>query len=396
MNYDILDIRKKVEIAMNNQNKHNDLNISGLNQVIKLSKKILNLIYIVMIFGVIFLITLLIKEWGILEFILTILRIATPFFIGFIIAWLFNPFVKYLESRGWRRGVASLTIYLVFIVLIFTFVSFLIPTIYNQLNDLIASLSSIYGSVREWITSILNNFNSNNMYDVAQIESNIFKAIEEFFSSVTNNLPSLFLTTIASLFSGIGTIAISLVVGIYLLFDFDNASYHLLKYIPSPYKEEINTLLTDIGTELRKCVKGTLLIAFAVFVLDSIGFAIAGLKAPLLFGVLCGITDLIPYIGPYIGGAAAVIVGYSQGPLIGTAVLIIATLVQLLENYVLQPVVMSKTMQLHPVTIIIGLLIFGHFFGIVGMILATPVMSLVKVVYRFFAKKYGWFNVDTE
>ena len=396
MNYDILDIRKKVEIAMNNQNKHNDLNISGLNQVIKLSKKILNLIYIVMILGVIFLITLLIKEWGILEFILTILRIATPFFIGFIIAWLFNPFVKYLESRGWRRGVASLTIYLVFIVLMFTFVSFLIPTIYNQLNDLIASLSSIYGSVREWITSILNNFNSNNMYDVAQIESNIFKAIEEFFSSVTNNLPSLFLTTIASLFSGIGTIAISLVVGIYLLFDFDNASYHLLKYIPSPYKEEINTLLTDIGTELRKCVKGTLLIAFAVFVLDSIGFAIAGLKAPLLFGVLCGITDLIPYIGPYIGGAAAVIVGYSQGPLIGTAVLIIATLVQLLENYVLQPVVMSKTMQLHPVTIIIGLLIFGHFFGIVGMILATPVMSLVKVVYRFFAKKYGWFNVDTE
>ena len=381
---------------MNNQNKHNDLNISGLNQVIKLSKKILNLIYIVMIFGVIFLITLLIKEWGILEFILTILRIATPFFIGFIIAWLFNPFVKYLESRGWRRGVASLTIYLVFIVLIFTFVSFLIPTIYNQLNDLIASLSSIYGSVREWITSILNNFNSNNMYDVAQIESNIFKAIEEFFSSVTNNLPSLFLTTIASLFSGIGTIAISLVVGIYLLFDFDNASYHLLKYIPSPYKEEINTLLTDIGTELRKCVKGTLLIAFAVFVLDSIGFAIAGLKAPLLFGVLCGITDLIPYIGTHIGGAAAVIVGYSQGPLIGTAVLIIATLVQLLENYVLQPVVMSKTMQLHPVTIIIGLLIFGHFFGIVGMILATPVMSLVKVVYRFFAKKYGWFNVDTE
>ena len=380
---------------MNNLNK-NDLNISGLNQVIKLSKKILNLIYIVMIFGIIFLITLLIKEWGILGFILTILRIATPFFIGFIIAWLFNPFVKYLESRGWRRGVASATIYLVFIALIFTFVSFLIPTIYNQLNDLIASLSGIYGSVREWITSILNNFNSNNMYDVSQIESNIFKAIEEFFYDVTNNLPSLFLTTIASLFSGIGTIAISLVVGIYLLFDFDNASYHLLKYIPSPYKEEINTLLTDIGFELRKCVKGTLLVAFAVFVLDSIGFAIAGLKAPLLFGILCGITDLIPYIGPYIGGAAAVIVGYSQSPLIGTAVLIIATLVQLLENYVLQPVVMSKTMQLHPVTIIIGLLIFGHFFGIIGMILATPVMSLAKVVYRFFAKKYGWFNIDTE
>ena len=380
---------------MSNSNKsNNNLNITGLNQVIKLSKKILNLVYIIMIFGVIFLITLLIKEWGILQFLLTILRIATPFFIGFVIAWLFNPLVCYLETRGWRRGVASATVYLIFIGLIFTFFSFLIPTVYNQLNDLIASLSSIYSSVREWISNILNNFNSNNMYDVAQIENNIFKSIENFFTNITNNLPSLFLSTVASLFSGIGTIVISLVVGIYLLVDFDNVSSHFTKYIPSPEKEEINYLLTDIGVELRKCVKGTLSIAFAVFIFDSIGFAIAGLKAPLLFGLLCGITDLIPYIGPYIGGAAAVIVGYSQSPLLGTAVLIIATLVQLLENYVLQPVVMSKTVELHPVTIIIGLLIFGHFFGIIGMILATPIMSLVKVVYRFFAKKYNWFNTD--
>ena len=67
---------------------------------------------------------------------------------------------------------------------------------------------------------------------------------------------------------------------------------------------------------------------------------------------------------------------------------------QLIENYVLQPVVMSKTMQLHPVTIIIGLLIFGHFFGIAGMILATPILSLFKVLYRFLANKYDWFNKD--
>lgn len=73
-------------------------------------------------------------------------------------------------------------------------------------------------------------------------------------------------------------------------------------------------------------------------------------------------------------------------------VILIVFVVQMIENMVLQPMVMSKTMKLHPVTIIIGLLIFGYFFGIIGMILATPCMALIKVLYRFFALKFNWFE----
>ena len=120
-----------------------------------------------------------------------------------------------------------------------------------------------------------------------------------------------------------------------------------------------------------------------VFVCDTIGFALVGLNAGVLFGLLCGITDLIPYIGPYIGGAAAVIVGFTQGPMVGIGVLIIVIVVQLIESYLLQPVVMSKAMQLHPVLIIVGLLLFGHFFGILGMIVATPCMAIIKEILLF-------------
>ena len=179
-----------------------------------------------------------------------------------------------------------------------------------------------------------------------------------------------------------------------MLFDFNNINDYLMKFIPKKYKNDVSTLITEMGQEVRKCVNGTLLVAFMVFVGDSIGFIAVGLKAPILFGLLCGITDLIPYIGPYIGGIAAVIVGFSQGTFIGIVTTIIVIIVQLLENYVLQPIVMSKTMKLHPVTIMLGLLIFGYFFGIVGMILATPTIALCKVVYRFFAKKYNWFNSE--
>ena len=124
-----------------------------------------------------------------------------------------------------------------------------------------------------------------------------------------------------------------------------------------------------------------------VFVCDTIGFAIVGLNAAILFGLFCGITDLIPYIGPYIGGAAAVIVGFTQSPIIGFATLVVAIIVQLVESYVLQPVVMSKAMQLSPITIIVGLLLFGYFFGIVGMIIATPCMSIIKEIIIFISRK---------
>ena len=376
------------------EKKNGKINVRDVNEVVGLSKKILHLVYIMMIIGIIFLATLIIKEWGILNLIVTLLKVATPFFIGFVLAWLFNPIVVKLENRGWKRGLACVTVYLAFIIIMFAFFGMLIPTLYNQLNDLVAALPNIFNQVKLWITNFLDKFNSSEMFNVAEIESNIFKTMENLGGGIANDLPSTIVSIAGSLVSGLGTIGVSLVVGIYLLFDFNDVTDHLLKYIPKNHKEETKNLVDNIANELRKCVNGTLLVAFMVFVCDSIGFAFAGLKSPILFGLLCGITDLIPYIGPYIGGVAAVIVGFSQNPIIGIITLIVATIVQLVENYVLQPVVMSKTMQLHPVTIIIGLLVFGHFFGIVGMILATPILSLFKVLYRFLANKYDWFNKD--
>lgn len=375
----------------NNVIKKNDLNIGDVNVMVNIGKKILNLLYIAMLIGIVFLVTLLAKEWGILKFFLTVIKVATPFFIGFVIAWIFNPIVTKLQKHGFNRGVASALVYIIFLAILFIFFWILIPTIYNQLQDLITSLPNIVDSLKVWIGDALSNVD-NSVMDATTVQNNIFNAMEDFMSTTTTNLPTLILNSVGTIFSGIGTFAISLVIGIYMLIDFNSISGHFMHYIPKKNKEEIGNLIEETGTELRKCVNGTLFVTFMVFVGDSIGFAIVGLKAPLLFGLLCGVTDLIPYIGPYIGGIAAVIVGFSQSPIIGIITILIVCLVQCLENYVLQPVVMSKTMKLHPVTIIIGLLLFGHFFGIVGMILATPSIALMKVIYRFIARKYNWFN----
>src|SRR5574344_61892 len=138
--------------AKNNNISDKKVNVSEVNEVVNIGKKILNLLYIVMIIGIIFLVTLLAKEWGILKFIMTTLKVATPFFIGFVIAWIFNPIVLKLEHHGVKRGLAASIVYIIFLACLFIFFWILIPTIYNQLQDLIVSLPNIISSLKLWIT----------------------------------------------------------------------------------------------------------------------------------------------------------------------------------------------------------------------------------------------------
>ena len=375
------------------KNKKEELDSRGLNEVISLSKKILKILYIVLIIGALLAIITIFKVSGLFALLMGVLKVISPLFIGFVIAWLFNPLVKKLKDRGLPKVLSALIVYAIFLILLFLFIRVFIPVIYSQLNDLLNKIPSIINDVTKFSEDFATQFSVGGI-NISTVRENIFTSIEAYILGITNSLPELIINIVVNLFSGLGTILISLIVGLYMLFDFDSISKHFIKLLPKKYQYEINCLLTNIGKEVRKSINGTLLIATMVLVCDTVGFTIVGLEAPLLFGVFCGLTDLIPYIGPYIGGAAAVIVGFSQSTIIGISVLIICIIVQLVENYILQPVVMSKAMQLHPVTIIIGLLIFGYFFGIIGMIIATPCIALLKVIYRFVVNKFGLFEED--
>lgn len=372
--------------------KKTELNVDGINDIVSLSSKILHLLYIVMIIASIFIVTILIKEWGILTFILGLLKVLSPLFIGFVIAWLFNPLVKKLELKGISRVWGAIIIYVIFLIVLLIFLRFLVPTIYIQINELFGNIPNIFNDAKDAINKLFENFSNMEGFDITAVKNNIMTTMEIKITDFTTTFPATLLNVMVKFFSSMATIAMGLFVGLYMLFDFDSISKFFLNLIPKKNQFEAQVLLANIGGEVRKSINGTLLVATMVFVCDSIGFAIVGLQAPLLFGLFCGITDLIPYVGPYIGGAVAVIIGFSQSTFIGIMILIICVIVQCVENFILQPIVMSKTMKLHPVTIIIGLLIFNHFFGIIGMILATPCIALMKVIYAFVKDKYKLFQ----
>ena len=366
--------------------KDKEINKAELNEVISLSKKILKVLYIVFIVSLILAIIIGCSYLNIFSLIFKFIKVISPFFIGFVIAWLLRPLVLRLNKKTNNNTLSSVIVFGSFVLLLLIILYTFIPTIYSEINELVGLLPSFIEKIIDSINEIYKNFVENGV-NLAEFKNKLILNITTLGADIAKSLPTTVINIIASLFSGIGTFVMGLIIGIYMLIDYENIGKHFKKIFPKKFQEDVHVLAKKMSSEVRKCVNGTFLVALMVMVCDSIGFTLVGLNAPLLFGLFCGITDLIPYIGPYIGGAAAVIVGFTQDPLIGIGTLIICVIVQIVESYILQPIVMSRASNLHPIIIIIALLVFGNFFGIIGMILATPTITILKVLYEFFREK---------
>ena len=362
------------------------LDNTKLNKLINHANNLVKLLYFLFIIGIILAGIIVIKELHVISFILSILSVLSPIFIGFIIAWLFKPLVIKIESKGIHKIGAILIVFLLIFLFVFIFFKVFIHVLYNQINDLIKIFPSILNSISNFLDKLILKF-QNEGIDIGNFKENILNGINTYTDSLSKNIPSYILGITKSFFSVIGVVLMGIVVAIYILLDYENLYDNCVKIIPSKNCKEIKNLINTIGDEVRKTINGTLLVALMVLVADTIAFSLIGLNSPLLFGVLCGLTDLIPFVGPYIGGGAAVIVAFTESTPIGVGVLISCIIVQCIENYILQPIVMSKATKINPVLIIGALLLFGKFFGILGMIIATPILAFLKVMYEYISKK---------
>lgn len=366
----------------------NRINYKKVNEVVSLSSKILKIFFILILILGIYVGTMLIKEWKILEYVKIIIDLLTPLFIGLIIAWLFKPLVNYLEDKKVRRGISILAIYIVLISFLYLLVAAIIPVLYEQVSELAKSLPSIFETVKTSINGIVDQIDGIAGLDFDTAKNDMFVKIEEWATTLAQNLPNTLISLGSSIISGVGTFIVGLIVGAFLLLrQKDNKS--LIKLLPKKYQYDTQLLLSEINSIFRSFVNGTLVLSTLVFALCVVGFSIAGLKAAALFAFFCGITNIIPYIGPYIGAVPAAIVAFSQGTGIGIAVVIVILIIQGIEGNLLQPIVMSRTMKLSPVTVIVSLLIFGYFWGVFGMILSSPIVATLKALFTFFNDKYN-------
>lgn len=377
-------------------NKKDKVDVEGVNEIVKTGSKILKLLYVVMVFLIILGVIFLCKTLNIFPILFTILSVISPFFIGFIIAWLLNPIVNKLSDKGMKRGWAVALVYLILVVLIYLFCLAIIPALVEQLNEMAKTAPELLVNVKDFINSLFAKISNTTNIDMTNVKVEFIKYLEGFTTNLTTDLPGKIVSIVQGLISGVGKFLVGAVIGFYLLLNFNNVNKFLINIVPKKFKSDVEKLITNISDVLFGFVNGTFLDSMILLVINIIGFSLIGLNAPVLFAVFCVVTNIIPYVGPYIGGIPAILVGYTQSPLIGTLVLVFIVATQSIEGNFLHPIIMGKKMDLHPVTIVISLLIFEHFFGIMGMVVATPVVAVLKVIYIFLDEKFDFFGYSKE
>jgi predicted PurR-regulated permease PerM len=295
--------------------------------------------------------------------------------ISILLALILSPFVQQLEKNGLNRTVATLIVFTGFGIIIYLALSVVIPKLIFQMNQLISSLQnfSFNEELKLLEAKILKSFPF-----FAQGE--ISNRIQKFISSQLANTISHLYDYVSGVVSIIAVLVIVPFITFFLLKDSSKIKRELIHLAPNKFFEPAYWILKRITLQLGRFVRGWIFDATFVGVVIGFGFYFIGIPNALPLGVIAGIGHLIPYFGPVIAAIPATIISIiqtgdlSQFPLI----ILIVALTYTLDNGFVQPYVFSKSVDMHPIVIILVIIAGSQLFGLLGMLLAVPTATVIK------------------
>lgn len=306
-----------------------------------------------------------------------------PFIIAGFLYYVFNPVVLYLEKKFKLPSIWGIVI--VFILLIglfvYTIVS-LVPNVITQLSGLISASGSLVPNLQKWVDRLSQNpafkdVDFKGMIDKANIS--YMDVLQNLLSGVTFSLSNV-VGVISKVVMVVGLVPILL---FYMLKDGKNMIPFLKKTILKRDKLNIASLLDDMNKTISKYISGASIDCLFIFVTVFISYLIIGIPYAFLFAVFAAITNLIPYLGPYIGLTPVVLsVGFAH-PVQALIAIVVVLVLQQLDGNIIYPRVVGSAVEVHPVTIMVLMLVAGSLYGLVGMLIAVPFYSLVKEIVKF-------------
>jgi putative permease len=300
--------------------------------------------------------------------------IITIIVISALMAYILDPIASYLEAKGLSRSNATIIIFLLLFATIGLVGWTLLPGLFYELFDLQQTLNlkdtaSISQKIQEFIEQNLSFINVENI--------DIDEKVKNIISFLTDELLSI----LANLVSVISYIVIIPFVIFFLLKDGRKMKKAFIHIIPNRYFEMVLNVIHKIDQQLGWYLRGQFTEASVVGILSVIALWLLDVQYFIMIGVFAGLANMIPYVGPVAGMVPAIIITIMNGgdPVKILYIVIAFSIVQLIDNIILQPMVLSKSVKLHPLIIVFVVLIGGQFFGVLGMLLAVPVAGIIKV-----------------
>lgn len=329
---------------------------------------------------------------NILENVKHVFVALTPFYLALLILWIMKPLATYLqEKKNMSAKKASLLSILVNLLVMLLFIFVVLPVLIAQVWDITQNSTQIVESIQENVTNITNYFQVRQIDVIAEVQSKVAEyfnitSFKDLFTNfdfgiVTNAVNAIF-SAVGSVTSFILNIVFAYIIAIYLSSDFDGFVDKSMNLVFKNTEQHNKDVFLEATQALSGYFKGLFLDCFFVATIVTIGATIIGVPSPLLFGILAGLFNVIPYLGPILGGVPLIIVALSLGFPTAIAATVVVFGTQFIESQILQPRIMASSTNLHPSTVIVGLIIFGTLFGFIGMIIATPTLAVIAVIIK--------------
>ena len=317
--------------------------------------------------------------------------VLTPFLVGIGIAYLADPFADRLEARGWNRTMATVIVFVVLIVLLIGLFLGIYPLLIKQIQTLMQMLPNIEiwynASLLPWLQSSLG-------FDVKSMKLDIvtegLAAEWKQTGGVISRVVKYATQSGMGLISTLGSVAMVPVVAFYMLRDFDLVTERIKMLLPVSIQPRVSAWALESNDVLAAFMRGQLLVMLSLGAIYALGLHLMGLNYALLIGILAGLASVVPYLGFVVGIAAALTIAFFQFdsylPLM--LVFVVFSVGQIVESFVLTPLLVGDRIGLHPVAVIFSILAGGQLFGFMGVLLALPIAAVIMVLLRHLHKGY--------
>ncbi|HEY5970163.1 MAG TPA: AI-2E family transporter [Chitinophagaceae bacterium] len=305
-----------------------------------------------------------------------------PLCFGGLLAMLFLPLSRWFENKKIPKGISILLCIIIFLA----FITAIIGLISWQINDLAAESTDIENKVRKMISKIEEYIRTHFGISKKQQEKIITQQAQENGGMLSN---------LGSFITGFVVDFILVLVYIFLfMFYRSRIKTFVLQLISSQQKKNAETIIHDIEKVSQQYITGLGMMIVCLWIMYSIGFSIVGVKYAVLFAIICGLLEIIPFIGNLTGTLFAILMVVIQGGGTGMVLGVIITyvIVQFVQTYLLEPLVVGTEVNINPLFTIIILVLGELIWGIPGMVLAIPLLGIVKIICDHIPslKPYGY------
>lgn len=297
------------------------------------------------------------KYIGILDLLSKLIKSLFPIFFAISISFINEPLIRRLEKRI-KRKFSVIIIYVVEVVLIGLIIVLIMPSLVEQLKKFFVELPVVYDTVMSKLNYIDLNLD---------LKSTINSYSNEILGALSNVITLLF------------DVGIAYVGGFFLSFDYLKFKERIKEFLRKKNKEKMITYIKSFSPFVYKYTYCLLIDMIVLWIITGVSFLLAGLEYPFMFATIIAISDLIPYIGPIVGGAPAVIVALTISSKFATFILIIIILAQFVENNITKPYIMKNAIELHPLEGLIGITVGGALLGFLGLILSPIIITGIKI-----------------